>query len=385
MASATVALFIAPLRLTLALLACVLGAVAARRTAANSPTDRWMTAGALALGLSLSALSLILYLKRPVDPRGVHTTRSVPGIVRAVVFSPDGRTAVSASDRLDINNVSGGEVNLWDPRTGAHRESLSGTSAEIAAVALAPDGRSLAVGSGMPLGQGEIRIWDLARHSVRLVLTGHRKYVQALAFMEDGQTLISGSLDRTVRLWNLKRGEPVRTLFLTGTINTIALSPDNRFLAVGTGAVDRALAVGQIVVYDLTTGKILWTQSAHSNGVLSLAYAPDGGTLASAGNDSAARLWDARTGTRKGGLEAGGYWLASVAFSPDGALLAAAGEDWKIRIWNARTLAATQTLTGHQGPIYSVAFAPDGGQLASGSGDGTLKFWDLRGSPAGRR
>ena len=110
--------------------------------------------------------------------------------------------------------------------------------------------------------------------------------------------------------------------------------------------------------------------------MLTVAYAPDGATLASGGDDGTVRIWDARTGQQQYELTGHTGPVSSVAYAPDGATLASGGDDGTVRIWDATTGQQQYELTGHTGPVNSVAYAPDGATLASGGNDGTVRIWD---------
>ncbi|AKG22118.1 trypsin-like peptidase domain-containing protein [Calothrix sp. 336/3] len=120
------------------------------------------------------------------------------------------------------------------------------------------------------------------------------------------------------------------------------------------------------------------TLTGHSNWVSSVAFSPDGQTLASGSLDNTIKIWNPKTGKLITTLTGHSNWVSSVAFSPDGQTLASGSGDKTIKIWNPKTGKLITTLTGHSDSVYSVAFSPDGQTLATGSHDKTIKIWDPR-------
>jgi hypothetical protein len=126
---------------------------------------------------------------------------------------------------------------------------------------------------------------DFSWHCIR-TLTAHQNGVTSIAMSADGQTLASGSLDKSIKLWNLKTGDLLRTL--TGNafgVMSIAMSADGQTLASGIG-------VKSIKLWNLKTGDLLRTLTAHQNEVRSVAISPDGQTLASGSLDKTIKLWE---------------------------------------------------------------------------------------------
>ena len=127
------------------------------------------------------------------------------------------------------------------------------------------------------------------------------------------------------------------------------------------------------------------TLKAHTGAVVAVAFSPDGKTLASL-NDGDVKLWDLATNKERATLEGhtkedretteAAYGVESVAFSPDGKTLAAAAHDMTVKVWDVAT-AKRSTLQGHTHAVYCVAFSSDSKTLASASGDKTVKLWDL--------
>ncbi|MEW6495599.1 MAG: DnaJ domain-containing protein [Cyanobacteriota bacterium] len=208
------------------------------------------------------------------------------------------------------------------------------------------------------------------------VLQGHEASVNTIAISPDGQTLASGSQDRTVSLWNLKTGKRIFTFFgQAGEVHTVAISPDGKMLVAG--GFDN-----KIGSWKLDTKAILSSffyrnsHYSHSAFVSSVAFSQDRKILASASGDKTIRLWGGYTGELKRILNGHSDTVWSVAISPDGQTLVSGSADKTIRIWSLCSWKELRILSGHSGWVTSVAISPDGNTLASGSTDGTIKLWN---------
>ncbi len=119
--------------------------------------------------------------------------------------------------------------------------------------------------------------------------------------------------------------------------------------------------------------------AGHTRAVKSIAFSPDGNTLASASLDGMVRLWDTATGKQMNELRGHAGWVHAVAFSPEGRWIASAGQDGSVRLWPVGPeVADAAVIRGSRPdvPIYSVTFSPDGRMLAVGDGRGEIRIYD---------
>jgi serine/threonine-protein kinase len=166
---------------------------------------------------------------------------------------------------------------------------------------------------------------------------------------------------------------PTTLQILTGTVKTVwsvAWSPDGTTLA--TGASDDTARL-----WRASDGALLKTLDAHTGAVTSVAFSPDGTTLASGAQDNTVRLWRVDDGMLLHTLKGHTDWLTSVTFSPDGATLASGADDGVIRLWRVSDGAQIHEWKGSGQLALSVAFAPDGTLVAWGSSDGKIQLLQL--------
>jgi RNA polymerase sigma factor (sigma-70 family) len=252
----------------------------------------------------------------------------------------------------------------------------------IVSLAFAPDGQTLATGTGTSAGAGSVTLWDVASGKAIRRLEGGVANPRALAFSADGKTLLSCGVikkDNNPRFSAVQASDTATgkqllqvpideapSIFLA----VFALSPDGKTLAT----TDK----GFIHLLEAASGKKMASWEG-GNEARALLFSPDGKQLVAAtgGKDRSVRLLDVETGKELRRLEeASEVSVRTLAFSPDGKLLVAPGAANLALLWEAATGKVVGRLEGHTAPVSLVAFSPDGKIIASGSADHTVRLWD---------
>src|SRR6266540_3343800 len=175
--------------------------------------------------------------------------------------------------------------------------------------------------------------------------------------------------------WAQATAEPkirIEGPFNSGIVYSVAFSPDGKTLASGSGD-------NTIRLWDVGAGRLIRSLAGHGGAVRSVAFSPDGKMMASSseeGNESALRLWDVNTGRLIRSFEERNQWVPSVAFSPDGKMIASGSHEQVVKLWDVGTGNLIHSFEGQNYEVHSVAFSPDGKTLASG-GSATIKVWSI--------
>ncbi|WP_329256599.1 serine/threonine protein kinase [Actinoallomurus sp. NBC_01490] len=292
------------------------------------------------------------------------------GAIFDVAFDPDGRTLASAGED--------GTIRLWDTATGRQTATLLDEPGDDKfSVVFSPDRRTLAT-DGDRISQ--IRLWETATHrAIATLADPDDAAVTSLAFSPDGGTLAVGADitptigdpgTRMVRFWDVRTRRVTATISgIKKDVDSVAFSPDGRTLAYTDDKVIRLVEVA--------THRVTATLTGHDDFLRSVTFSPDGRTLASSSDDHTIKLWN--LATRKPDLNITGSEGGQIVFSPDGRTLAGrGGDDTKVvRLWDVESGDIVASFTGHTDTVYPVAFSPDGKTLAAGANDRTIRLWKV--------
>ena len=244
---------------------------------------------------------------------------------------------------------------------------VSAHTGAVWAVAVSRDGARIVTGSG----DKTARVWDAQTETELLQLKGHTDGVWAAAVTPDGARVVTGSRDKTARVWDARTGDEL--LQLNGHTNwvlAVAVTPDGARII--TGSVDKIAQV-----WDARTGAELLQLKGHAGYVRGVAVTPDGARIVTGSNDNTARVWDAQTGAELLQLKGHTGFVNGVAVTPDGARIVTGSADKTVRVWDAHTGDELLQLKGHAATILAVAVTPNGGRIVTGSDDNTARVWDM--------
>jgi len=260
-------------------------------------------------------------------------------------------------------------------------QRLAGHEGKISAVAISADNHWLVTGSW----DKTARLWDLTAKNPAanpVVLAGHESNISAVAISADNHWLVTGSWDKTARLWDLTAKNPAANPVVLagheGSIEAVAISADNHWLVTGSG--DNTARLWDLTDKNLAANPVVL--AGHEGGIIAVAISADNHWLVTGSGDNTARLWDltdknlAANPVVLAGQEGG---IFAVAISANNHWLVT-GSGNTARLWDltAQNPATNPVvLAGHEYGITAVAISADNYWLVTGSWDKTARLWDL--------
>lgn len=214
-----------------------------------------------------------------------------------------------------------------------------------------------------------IKIWDALTGDFINTLGEHANTIFRVCNSLDGQKIVSCGADEMIKIWNPET-EKLIISFCTGApVLDVIISHDNQLIVSGNDE-------NEIKIWDASTGKIINTLKGHTNQVMSVCFSPDNQKIVSGSNDCTIKIWNVSTGKLLNTLRGHTDIITCVCFSPDGQRIVSGGLDNNIKIWNASTGELINTFGKHMQGISSVCFSLDGQRIVSGGGDDQIKIWD---------
>jgi len=279
----------------------------------------------------------------------------------------EGATHVAVAGGIIAASSPDEKIHLFDRESGDEIGVLAGHADPVTSLKFSPDGTRLVSGSI----DKTIRVWNVEEQETRTVLQGHDEAVLGIAC--DGQRIISGSADTTLKVWLAQGGGDVLTLI--GDEDPIAAVA---FDTTGTLLAAASNGHGEVRIFDAADGKQVREIEERESSLTSLTFSPDGQWIVVGGEGGGiARVHDAKSGALKYSLEEGhDLTVNAVAVSADSSLVATASSDNTICIWTLADGKQQSVLTGHEGKVNALAFGA-GAWLVSGGDDGRVLYGDL--------
>ena len=283
--------------------------------------------------------------------------------VLCVAISPNGKTIASGT-RYGITY-------LYDVETSIKKATYSIRGHNITGVEFSPDGQSLLIEGTDSTRSKSILLIDVNTHKELGEITVNDDDMNGIAFSPDGKKIVCASQKKdNLLLWDIQHtpDHEENKNMKCWISESVTFSPDSSMIAVG--------GLGQVTLYYAETGKQIGFHPPNSAQVLSVAFSPDGKTLASA-TDHEIYLWDIDSAQPITTIKSNsGKMVKSIAISPDGRNIASGGMDESLTLWDAVTGIQRNKFELKTGHVNTIAFTPDGNTLAVGT-KGVLHLLDM--------
>jgi WD40 repeat protein/serine/threonine protein kinase len=299
-------------------------------------------------------------------------------LMRASPLGGDERYVLSESREADRFYARPWQVTLSDVASGRALKIFTGGQDRPYCACMSPDGQHALVGSGNLREPGVVYHWEVASHRL-CTFQGHALTVRSVQVSADGRFVLSGSEDRTLKLWEAATGRCLHTLEgHTGSVYSVCLSKDGRYAVSGSG--DKS-----VKLWDLAAGRCILQLDGHTGAVFAVCLSRDGRLVVSGSLDGTLKVWDLPAGRCLHTLEGHRREVWALCLSEDGRHALSGGNDTAaleyrcghLKIWELETGRCLCTLEGHTDTVHWVCLSGDGSRALSTGWGQPVKLWTL--------
>ena len=274
------------------------------------------------------------------------------------------------------------DTTLWKDKIGFNSE-LKRHANRISSVIFTPDGETLITGSC----DKTVKLWKIPTGELLYELSEHSHFVEAIAISKDGSRFATASWDKTVKIYKFGTNKQIKYLTeipVESEVMDISFSPSNE------GIIALACFDGTVQLWNYHTSKLLNSHNHHQvqdkkHGVINIVFHPNASYIASYGTDDSIKLckWennqiilsDSFNYKTKKNKDENSHYSYCLTFNPDGQILASVNWDGSITLWNCNTGNKIKQLNSDSGKFISVTFNDDG-KLITGDELGIVQIWD---------
>jgi WD40 repeat protein len=298
--------------------------------------------------------------------------------VKSIALTPNGQSLLS---------TSGNKITLWDINSRREIGTL-GNHNQVHAITVTPNGKQAISGSL----EGSLKLWNLDNRLEKLPQSPRSNSVKVVLVVPDGQRAISGSQDGTLKIWNLQNCEELLTLNYHRAIQAVALMPDGQRAI--SGSQDGTLKIwnlqsgteldslaGEImppIKCSTSRGITIDIPSKTATPVQALVVTPDGQQVIGGLGDGNLQIWNLKKKLKQFRLNGHTQQISGLVITSDGRQVISSSFDGTLIVWNVERKTQLCVIHSHNAPINSIALMPDNQHVISASHDGTLKMWHLR-------
>ena len=307
------------------------------------------------------------------ETNGEYPSYTVPPVVSAMAYSPDGST-------LAVSGVN--EVLLYDSKSFALKARLVGKARRIQSIIYADGGKILGIAGGSPAQFGEVQLWDTATNKLIKSIRSTYDTIYGLSFSPDASRIAFGTSDKTVRVISITDEKELVRFDNHGdwVFGTVFSTDGSHFVSCSR---DTALKLVEV-----DTGSFVDDVNSSNKGygeINAIARHPKADQVLSVGEDRIPRLYRMFRQTRRDvgntdfnlikAYEAQSGSIDAVAFSVDGSKFAVGSSSGEARIYNVVDGKRLLSMQGDTVGVFALAFHPDGTQLATGGFDGKIRIF----------